>query len=143
MEYFEQFVLSLLEKENICFVGSIDAQGFPVIRAMLRPRKHEGVRMLYFSTNAGTAKIAQFQANEKACVYFCNPTRFHGALLKGYMRVVEDKQEKQLVWAEGDEQYYPGGKEGDDYVMLRFEALSGRSYGGDLRTHEFSLSKPT
>jgi Uncharacterized stress protein (general stress protein 26) len=124
----EQFVIDLFEGQNLSFIGSVDEKGFPTIRAMLRPRKHEGIKVIYFSTNTPTNKVRHFRNNEKACVYFCNPTTFQGALLIGTMEVLEAQEYKEALWKEGDEVYYPAGVTDPNYCVLRFTAISGRKY---------------
>ena len=125
----EQFVADLFEGQNLSFIGSVDEKGFPSIRAMLRPRKREGIKTIYFSTNTPTNKVRHFRNNPKACVYFCNPATFQGALLIGTMEVLEAQEYKDALWKEGDEIYYPGGVTDPNYCVLRFTAISGRKYG--------------
>lgn len=122
--------MSWLRNAAICysFLGSVDEYGFPFIRAMLRPRKREGVRTIYFSTNTTTQKVRHFRDNEKACVYFCDPAAFRSALLIGTMEVLSAQAYKNMLWQDGDELYYPGGVTDPDYIVLRFTAVSGRKY---------------
>lgn len=55
---------------------------------MLSPRKMDG-NDFYFSTNTSSMKVAQYHANEKACVYFYKRGWFSymGVMLVGTMRV--------------------------------------------------------
>ena len=124
----EQFVSELLEGQNLSFIGSVDEEDFPQIRAMLRPRMREGIKTIYFSTNTPTNKVRHFLKNPKACVYFCDPAAFRGALLVGAMEVLETPQYKEMLWRKGDELYYPGGVTDPAYCALRFTALKGRIY---------------
>lgn len=134
----EQFVVDLFEGQNLSFIGSIDEDGFPQIRAMLRPRKREGIKTIYFSTNTPTNKVRHFRNNEKACVYFCAPAAFRGALLIGTMEVLEEQAYKNMLWQEGDELYYPGGVTDPNYIVLRFTAISGRKYN-DFHSDSFDV----
>lgn len=129
MPSIEKTIARLFETQNLSFIGTVDADGYPSIRAMLRPRHFEGVHTIYFSTNAPTNKIRDLHANPKACVYVCDPMRFDGALLKGTMEILEDPQHKELLWRNGDTLYYPGGVTDPGYVVLRFTAVSARVYG--------------
>ena len=136
----EQFVSELFEEQNLMFVGSVDENGFPQIRAMLLPRKregiNEGIKIIYFSTNTPTNKVRHFKNNRKACVYFCDPVTFRGALLTGTMEVLEEQKYKEMLWEDGDEIYYPGGVSDPDYCVLRFTAMEGRKYS-DFKTENF------
>jgi len=136
----EQFVIDLFEGQSFSFIGSVDENGFPHIRAMLRPRKREGIHTIYFTTNTPTNKVRHFLSNNKACVYFFNGAAFRGALLIGTMAVIEQQQYKDMLWHEGDERYYPGGVTDPEYCVLRFSAVSGRIYS-NFQSEDFFISK--
>ena len=42
----EKTVGNMIDKEKTIFVGSVDAEGFPNIKAMLQTRKREGIKHL-------------------------------------------------------------------------------------------------
>jgi hypothetical protein len=42
-------------------IASVDADGFPHMKAMLPPRKRGGIRELRFATNTAAARVAQFR----------------------------------------------------------------------------------
>lgn len=139
MSILDQMVADLYKGQNISFIGSVDSDGFPQVRAMLRPRKCESAKTIYFSTNTSTHKAHHFRTNPKACVYFCDPVSFHGALLVGTMEILETKQMKELLWHDGDELYYPGGVDDPDYCVLRFTAVKGRCYG-NFQSQEYPIA---
>ncbi len=118
----------LVEKSGVSFVGSIDAQGTPNIKAMLLPRKKDGIKRFYFTTNTSSMRVTQFKANPKACVYFCDSRLFRGVMLTGTMEVLEDSRTKEMIWRDGDTLYYPLGVTDPDYCVLRFTASNGRYY---------------
>lgn len=128
MDSIKQFTDDLFDGQNLSFIGSVDKDGFPHIRAMLRPRKREGIKTIYFSTNTPTNKVRHFTQNEKSCVYVCDPVVFQGILLIGTMEVLEAPEYKGMLWRTGDEMYYPEGVTDPNYCVLRFTALSGRRY---------------
>ena len=134
----EEFVGKLFDGQNLSFIGSVDENGFPHIRAMLRPRKREGIKTIWFSTNTPTNKVRHFLSNNKACVYFCDPGAFQGALLIGTMEVLETPEYKEMLWQTGDEMYYPKGVTDPDYCVLRFTAVSGRRYG-NFQSDDFDV----
>lgn len=47
MKDVEKTIGNLIDKQKIAFIGSVDIEGFPNIKAMLQPRKREGIRTLY------------------------------------------------------------------------------------------------
>ena len=126
----------LIKRSKIAYIASVDADGFPQMKAMLAPRKRNGLREFWFSTNTSSNRVAQYRANPKASIYFCNQRFFRGVMLVGTMEVLEDAASKELLWQKGDTMYYPKGVTDPDYCVLKFTAESGRWYGnletGDL-----------
>ena len=123
---------TLIDKQKVAFIGSVDSEGFPNMKAMLAPRKREGIRVFYFTTNTHSLRVSQYLQNEKACIYFCDNRFFRGVMLKGSMEVLTDTLHKEMIWQDGDTLYYKGGVADPDYCVLKFTAVSGRYY------HNFS-----
>ena len=46
----EKTIGNIVDKQTVSFLGSVDEEGFPNIKAMLQPRKREGIRTFYFTT---------------------------------------------------------------------------------------------
>lgn len=128
----------LIDKQGVSFIGSISTDGFPNIKAMLPPRKREGIKTIYFTTNTSAMRTAQYQENPKACVYFCDRRFYRGVMLTGTMEVLVDSESKEMIWREGDTMYYPKGVTDPDYCVLRFTAESGRFYSS-FKSESFSV----
>jgi general stress protein 26 len=124
----QQTIGNLIDKQGVAYIGSIDADGFPNIKAMLPPRRREGIRHLYFSTNTASMRAGQYMENPNACVYFCDRRYYRGVMLKGTMEVLRDRETREMVWREGDTMYYAKGVDDPDYSVLRFTAREGRYY---------------
>ena len=45
----EQTLGKFIDRQSTAFIGSLDADGFPNIKAMLAPRQREGLRVFYFT----------------------------------------------------------------------------------------------
>ena len=41
----EKTIGNLVDKQKVAFLGSVDREGFPNIKAMLQPRNREGIRV--------------------------------------------------------------------------------------------------
>ena len=134
----EKTVGNMADKLKIAFLGSVDGEGFPNVKAMLQPRKREGIKVFYFTTNTSSMRVAQFQANPKACVYFCDQRFFRGVMLRGTVEVLTDEESKRMIWREGDEMYYAQGVTDPDYCVLKFTAQSGRFYK-DFKSESFEV----
>lgn len=134
----EQTIGKLIDKQTMALIASVDADGFPNAKAMLPPRKREGVKTFYFTTNTSSMRVAQYRENPKACVYFCDKRFFRGVMLKGTMEVLEDAASKEMIWRDGDTMYYPLGVADPDYCVLKFTARTGRWYS-DFHSEEFAV----
>ena len=49
--------LTVVEKSSKTIIGSVDAEGFPNLKAMLKPREHDGLNVFYFTTNTSSAEF--------------------------------------------------------------------------------------
>jgi general stress protein 26 len=135
---FEQIAGELIKKAGFFMIGSVDNQGFPNMKAVLKPRKTEGIKIFYFTTNTSSMRVDQYRSCPKSSVYFCDPMEYKGIMLRGRMRVLEDADSKKMIWREGDEMYYPEGVADPDYCVLEFTAIDGRSYH-DFKTETFKV----
>ena len=124
----EQTIGKLIDKQGVFFISSIDIEGFPNTKAMLPPRKREGIKTFFFTTNTSSMRVAQFRKNQKASIYFCDKRFFRGVMLIGIMEVLEDAASKEMIWQEGDTMYYSKGVTDPDYCVLKFTAKMGRYY---------------
>ena len=134
----EQTIGSLIDKQGVSFIGSVDADGFPNMKAMLPPRQREGIGVFWFTTNTSSMRAAQYRENPNACVYFMDKRFFRGVQLKGTMEVLEDTETKAMIWQDGDTMYYPGGVTDPDYCVLKFTARQGRYYAS-FKSEDFEV----
>lgn len=128
----------LIDNQETAFIGSIDAEGFPNIKAMLKPRQREGIRTFYFTTNTSSLRVTQFLKDNRFCIYFCDEHLFWGVMMKGIMEVLTDSEYKEMIWREGDTMYYKEGVADPDYCVLRFTASGGRYYS-DFKSESFVI----
>lgn len=134
----EKTVGGIIDKQKIAYIGSVDAEGFPNMKAMLQPRKREGIKTIYFTTNTSSMRVAQFLQNNRACLYFCDARFFRGVMLKGTMEVLTDSFHKEMIWQDGDTMYYKEGVTDPDYCVLKFTAVSGRYYS-NFKSEDFEV----
>ena len=129
-----------IKKQQVCFIGSIDSENYPNVKAMLKPRKIKSMREFYFSTNTSSMRVKQYQENSKASLYFYHKGLFKytGVMLVGKMEVVTDQKIKNKIWCHGDRVFYKNGVKDPDYCVLKFTAESGRYYC-DLKTESFNI----
>lgn len=134
----ETTIGQIIDNVSVSIIGSVDENHFPNAKAMLPPRKREGLRHFYFTTNTSSLRVKQYAADPKACVYFFDPRLFKGIMFTGTMEVLQDPPAKQMIWRDGDEMYYPQGVTDPDYCVLKFTARRGRVYG-DFASESFEI----
>ena len=120
----EQFI----SKQKVSFVCSVDHEGFPNVKAMLKPRKRNGLKEFWFSTNTSSLRVRQYLENPKASIYFYRKglIRYEGVMLKGTMEVLTDQKTKEMIWRKGDTIFYKKGVTDTDYCVLSFPVKSFR-----------------
>lgn len=136
MKEMERFI----SKQKVSFVCSVDRDGFPFVKAMLKPRKRNGLKEFWFSTNTSSLRVRQYLENPKASIYFYRKglIRYEGVMLKGTMEVLTDQKTKEMIWRKGDTIFYKKGVTDPDYCVLKFTAKTGRHYR-DLKTEDISV----
>lgn len=134
----EKTIGNIIDKQKLAFIGSVDEDGFPNVKAMLAPRIREGIRTIFIHTNTPSQRVAQYRANPKACLYFCDTRFFRRVMLRGTVVVLTDQETKTALWQDGDTRYYPGGGTDPDYCVLKFTLHSGRYYSS-FKSEDFMI----
>jgi len=131
---------SFVKKQRVCFISSLDEDSCPNIKAMLKPRKTNGLKEFFFSTNTSSLRVKQYRKNPNASIYFYHKGLFSytGVMLVGKMEVLTDEVIKNSLWRKGDTIYYRKGPSDPDYCVLKFTAGKGRYYR-DLKTIDFEV----
>ena len=58
-------IFDFVDSQKTAFIGSVDEDGFPNIKAMLAPRERDGVTF-YLTKNKSSIRVKQFLANSKS-----------------------------------------------------------------------------
>ncbi len=134
----EQTIGKLADKSSTAFISYVDKEGFPITKAMLKPRERQGIKVFWFSTNTSSNKVKFFRENPKASIYFVNRRFFRGVSLIGTVEVLETSEAKERMWQRGDTMYYKGGVTDPDYCVLKFTAIKGRYYS-NFHSEDFEI----
>lgn len=131
---------NFIDRQKVSFICSVDNEYYPNVKSMLKPRKRNGLKEFYFSTNVSSIRVKQYQDNPKASIYFYHKglIKYVGVMLKGKMDVLTDQESKNMIWRKGDTMFYKKGVTDPDYCVLKFTAESGRYYC-DFKTENFDL----
>jgi general stress protein 26 len=136
----EKTIVNMIDKTSVSIISSVDEEGFPNTKAMLPPRKREGIKHFYFTTNTSSMRVGHYNENNKSCIYFFDKRFFRGVMFKGTMKVLEDKESKEMIWQDGDEMYYSKGVTDPDYCVLKFTAKNGRYYS-NFKSENFIIEQ--
>ena len=135
---FEKTAGTLIDKASYALLSYLDEEGYPVTKAMLKPREREGIKVFWFSTNTSSCKVARFRKDPRAGLYFVDRRFFRGVSLTGTVEVLETPEAKERIWREVDTMYYAGGVTDPDYCVLRFTAVRGSFYA-NFRSEKFTV----
>lgn len=134
----EQTIGNIADKSGTVFISYVDNEGFPITKAMLKPRERQGIKVFWFSTNTSSNKVKFFRENPKASIYFVDKRFFRGVSLIGTVEVLETSEAKERIWRDGDTMYYKGGVTDPDYCVLKFTAVKGRYYS-NFHSEDFDI----
>ena len=129
-----------INKQKVSFICSIDDENYPNVKAVLKPRKKNGLKEFYFSTNTSSMRVNQYKSNPNASIYFYHKglIKYVGVMLKGKMEILTDQETKNMIWKKGDTMFYKKGVTDPDYCVLKFTAKEGR-YFCNLKTKTFNI----
>ena len=134
----EKTLGALIDRSSIAQLCYIDKDGFPVTRAMLKPRERNGLREFFFTTNTSSGKVKALRNNPKASIYFVDRRFFRGLSLAGTAEILEDAATKERIWRDGDEQYYRKGVTDPDYCVIKVTVQNGRYYS-NFKSTDFTV----
>ena len=134
----EETIAKMIDKASTSFISYVDEEGYPITKAMLKPRKRNGIREIWFSTNTSSNKVKYFRKNNKASIYFIDKRYFRGVSLVGTIEVLETVEAKEMIWQTGDEMFYKEGITDPDYCVLKFTAYKGRYYS-NFKSEDFEI----
>ena len=134
----EETIGKMIDKAKTSFIAYVDDEGFPITKAMLKPRERKGIKEIYFSTNTSSNKVKCFKQNNKASVYFIDKRFYRGISLVGTVEVIETPEIKERIWQVGDKMYYKEGVTDPDYCVLKFTAFKGRYYS-NFKSEDFEI----
>ena len=57
----DKIIENLIDRQEVCFLSFINDAGFPTTRCMLNPRKRQGIKEFYLTTNSAKSAIIAYQ----------------------------------------------------------------------------------
>ena len=120
----------LYRKVNTMILTCVDADGYPMTKAVVPGKHRESLGEMYFCTNTSSKFVAAVKRNKKSSVYFYHRgLAWRGCYLKGETSIVTDMKVKEKYWQEKFKGAYEQRTyEDPDFCVLRFVPKSGRYY---------------
>jgi general stress protein 26 len=141
IEEVKSHCLELMRTSKAAYFTTIDADGFPITRALFNLRNEEQFPefskffkeeqnkfAIYISTNTSSSKVEHVKKNPKISVYFCDPDEFKGVMFGGLVEIIKDMNIKKKIWLDWWTKYYPKGLKDPDYTLLRLNPKTARFY---------------
>jgi general stress protein 26 len=140
---------SLMRRMDLVTISTLDDEGRPEARVVFNLLAHRAQAMgggpagldpegfsSYMGTNASSRKVAQLKRDGRCHLYFHDSATLQGLGLSGTMDEVADPAVRAAIYIDAWDRYYPGGRDGGDFCLMRFKPEKGRYYHG-LNVVEF------
>jgi len=98
---------------------TIGADGAPQARMMDAFAPEEDLTV-WMGTNRDTRKVAEIRADERVTLIYFDRDNPGYVTLIGHARLVDDAAEKRARWKDAWSDFYPGGPEGQTYLLVEF-----------------------
>ena len=102
-----------------CALVTIGPDGAPQAR-MMDPFPSEDDLTVWMATHRDTRKVAEMRADPRATLIYYDRDNPGYVTLVGKVRIVDEIAEKRARWKAAWRDFYPGGPEGDSYLLLEF-----------------------
>lgn len=120
-------ISKMIDSQDVCFLSFINPAGFPTTRTMLNPRKRQGIKEFYLTTNTKSQKVHSLLQNPRAGLYFYDRSLYRGAAFTGTVEVLNDQSIKNEVWRDMDTIFYESNAD-PEFCVLKFAATAVRYY---------------
>ena len=133
----DKIIENLIDRQEVCFLSFINDAGFPTTRCMLNPRKRQGIKEFYLTTNSGSQKAQSLLINNRAGLYFYDRNTYRGVAFTGTVEITHDQNIKDEVWRDMDTIFYENNTD-PDYCVLKFTVKKAEYYC-DFKIQTFEL----
>lgn len=106
-----------MESSEYCFLVTLGPTG-PDARPM-QPFAPEDDLTVRFGTGARSRKAREIGDDERVVLAYSDPAEVAYVVIRGTAHAETDPETRRRYWREQWRSLYPGGPEGDDYVVLR------------------------
>jgi general stress protein 26 len=119
-----------MKSAQFCFLITVDDQRQAQAR-ILNPFDPEPDMKVWLGTNRNTRKVGQIRKNPRVTLAYWDAAGSGYVTMIGRARLVDSIEERKKRWKTEWMPFYPGGPEGDTYLLIEFtptqiEVMSGK-----------------
>jgi general stress protein 26 len=114
----------VLAGAKVVYMATNGSHGHPNVRAM-STAKTDGVKTMWFVTDAGSSKAAELANDNKSVVYAMAPRGAGECRVWGSVDILDDEESRQSVWREDFEEHFSDGPDSPELRVLRFNISNG------------------
>ncbi len=116
-EQAKQIAFDLLEKVPVLTLSTVDTDGKPDCRAMMKV-ENDGFDV-WMATHADSHKMKQIEKDPRGCVLLYDMEGVNSLQIYGNLEIHDDMETKKRLWREQFKAYFPEGAEDPGYVPLK------------------------
>lgn len=110
----------IIKRSEYCFFITVGEKGNPTARLM-QPYEPEEDLTIWFGAHPNSRKVHQLKKNDHVGIAFLDPNTAGYVSLSGNASVVTDLSARQKYWRAHWTDIYPGGPDGDEYILIKFQ----------------------
>jgi general stress protein 26 len=114
----------VLAGAKVVYMATNGSHGHPNVRAM-STAKAEGVKALWFVTDAGSSKVAELAGDNKSVIYAAAPRGAGECRVWGSVDILDDGASRKTAWRDEFMEHFPGGAGSPELRVLRFNIANG------------------
>jgi general stress protein 26 len=136
-----QHVRTIMRADRYSFLVTLDKTGAPRARIMGAFEPDEAMT-IWMATDPRTRKVAHLRRDPRAMMAYYDSKGGGYVTLSGRAEVVTDLAERRRRWTPEFARFFPGGPEGDAFVLIRFtpSRIEAMSFSLGVATRPFEYA---
>lgn len=118
-EYLLEVARDTIEAVEYCFVITLSESGQANAR-LVQHFKPEADLTIWVGTSRKTRKVREICNHSHITVTFQDDKEYSYVTILGSASVEDDLNQRQRYWQDDYIAYFPGGSQGEDYVLIKF-----------------------
>ena len=129
MKEMEVRVWNIIESSRESVFITHAGNGYARARTMNRIQDYERAGgVFWYATERRSKKVKEIKENSKVTLFFTHPESADFANVFGTAEIVDDKETRYRFWNDEWKQYWKGGPDDPEYVLIRVNPESGEYF---------------